>query len=544
MVIFLSIVSTTLALAQVCHGSYVSKLPHNSRTLLAESMNWMDNFYDAEAGYLRWVLSNSAFHHETRSSAWYAVGLLARNKHKDVANAEKIINNIINAQFKNPEDQWFGDYQQEPEEPEVGSPAYPPSIYGTWDPNWRAFIGTTFVIALEEFGSLLSNATVDHMLASLRNATIGDTYRVGGVDGDNYYASYSNPAIMGAFMSGWTGRRLNDTNMTRTGEEFGKEIIDLFAESSNTLSEFNSATYTGVSLLALSLWGKYLPSESIMAQHGPTMIRYTWEAIGDLWHPQLRNLAGPWDRSYGFDTTRYFSLLSLHLWNIVGKEYSALPESPQTLSHADDFTYAPLFAVLGEYHNSLIPKHVVQKLKRFSGEHTYNTSIISPAYDLGHHRNITAWLAPNISIGGETFDEVEIGGPRQTQTQFKPAVVQWQTGAEIGFISLWPTEKAATIVATPGRLNITYPYGTTSSIFSFIISTFSSRPTIKGWEDIPGLSVNVTGVVNGTFELSFAGLFGGQDEPIYDFEFWNLTYSVPAGCTGLPNVVLDVVTSV
>ena len=210
MVIFLSIVSTTLALAQVCHGSYVSKLPHNSRTLLAESMNWMDNFYDAEAGYLRWVLSNSAFHHETRSSAWYAVGLLARNKHKDVANAEKIINNIINAQFKNPEDQWyvlrfsasltkmftddrFGDYQQEPEEPEVGSPAYPPSIYGTWDPNWRAFIGTTFVIALEEFESLLSNATVDHMLASLRNATIGDTYRVGGVDGDNYYASYSNP---------------------------------------------------------------------------------------------------------------------------------------------------------------------------------------------------------------------------------------------------------------------------------------------------------------------------------------------------------------
>ena len=81
---------------------------------------------------------------------------------------------------------------------------------------------------------------------------------------------------MGAFMSGWTGRRLNDTNMTRTGEEFGKEIIDLFAESSNTLSEFNSATYTGVSLLALSLWGKYLPSESIMAQHGLTMIRYTW----------------------------------------------------------------------------------------------------------------------------------------------------------------------------------------------------------------------------------------------------------------------------
>ena len=87
----------------------------------------------------------------------------------------------------------YGDYQQEPEEPEVGSPAYPASIYGSWDPNWRAFVGTTFIIALEEFEGLLSNATVSHMLKSLKNATIGDTYRVGGVDGDNLYASYSNP---------------------------------------------------------------------------------------------------------------------------------------------------------------------------------------------------------------------------------------------------------------------------------------------------------------------------------------------------------------
>lgn len=241
---------------------------------------------------------------------------------------------------------------------------------------------------------------------------------------------------MGAFMSGWTGRRLNDINMTLAGEDFGKEIVDLFISSSNTLSEFNSPTYTGVTLLALSLWSKYLPSDSIMAKNGPFMIKSTWEAIGELWHPQLNNIAGPWDRSYGFDMTRYFSLMSLHLWNIIGKDFSALPEFPQTLSHADDFTFSPLFAVLGDYHNSLIPKTVVKKLKTFSGEHSYNTSIISPAYDLGHHRNVTSWLAPNISIGAQTFDETDIGGPRQTQTQFKPAVVEWQTGCEIGFISV------------------------------------------------------------------------------------------------------------
>jgi hypothetical protein len=132
-------------------------------------------------------------------------------------------------------------------------------------------------------------------------------------------------AIMGAFQSGWIGRRIQDDNMTSAGEVFGKEIIDLFTSSSNTLSEFNSPTYTGVSLLALSLWSKYLPSDSIMAAHAPAMIKSTWEAVGNLWHPQLQNLAGPWDRSYGYDMKRYFSLMSLHLWNIVGKDKSALP---------------------------------------------------------------------------------------------------------------------------------------------------------------------------------------------------------------------------
>jgi hypothetical protein len=64
------------------------------------------SFYDAEAGYLYWVLGNSALHHETRSSAWYAVGLLARNNDQDVANAEKIIRNIIHAQYPIVGKQW------------------------------------------------------------------------------------------------------------------------------------------------------------------------------------------------------------------------------------------------------------------------------------------------------------------------------------------------------------------------------------------------------------------------------------------------------
>jgi hypothetical protein len=89
----------------------------------------------------------------------------------------------------------FGDYQQEPEEPYVGSPNYPAKIYGSWDPNWRGFVGTTLVMAMEEFPHLLSKGTQRLILQSLHNATIGDDYRFGHLDPsqDNLYPSYSNP---------------------------------------------------------------------------------------------------------------------------------------------------------------------------------------------------------------------------------------------------------------------------------------------------------------------------------------------------------------
>lgn len=67
--------------------------------------------------------------------------------------------------------------------------------------------------------------------------------------------------------------------MTTSGENYAQAIIDLF-DRNNTLSEFNSGTYTGVSLYGLTLWCKYLPADSIMAQRGPSLVRYTWEAVG------------------------------------------------------------------------------------------------------------------------------------------------------------------------------------------------------------------------------------------------------------------------
>jgi hypothetical protein len=76
-----------------------------SANLLHESMNWMDMYYDSERGYL-FSLSAAALTHETRASAWYAAGLLARNEQDDVEQAVKIVRNVVGAQFKNETQQW------------------------------------------------------------------------------------------------------------------------------------------------------------------------------------------------------------------------------------------------------------------------------------------------------------------------------------------------------------------------------------------------------------------------------------------------------
>ena len=78
----------------------------------------------------------------------------------------------------------------------VGSPAYPGVIYGTYDGNWREFVGTTLIVGLEEFPHLLSAETQDLMLKSLYNATVGDSYRNFGVDGDNFTPAYDNPVCI------------------------------------------------------------------------------------------------------------------------------------------------------------------------------------------------------------------------------------------------------------------------------------------------------------------------------------------------------------
>ncbi|KAF2019054.1 hypothetical protein BU24DRAFT_385858 [Aaosphaeria arxii CBS 175.79] len=512
-----------------------------SRNLLEESMNWLDMFYDESAGYL-YSLDSSALTHETRASAWYSAGLLARNAGDDAEQASKIISNIIEGQrwqFSNVSEQWYGDYQVYPEEPTVGTAQYPAKIYNSWDPNWRGFVGTTFVLILEEFKDLLSPELEALMVESLKNTTIGDSYRVGGVDDDNLYPAYSNPFIMRAFVSGWVGRRISDANMTAAGEHDAKQIVELFNRA-NTLSEFNSGTYAGVSLYALTLWAKYMPESSIMGQNGGRMIKETWNSLGSLYNANLKNVAGPWDRAYGFDMQRYLSILALQIWTLVGKENAPVNSKPYVMGHKNDFAIGPLIAILAPFHNELVSNSTVSSLLDFPGTHNVTTSAFSPPYDT-YPRNISTWLSPNFTIGAVTFSENVIGGPSINPKQFNPAVVQWaRKDGTVGFITLYAQVPALEGKVEPNSLELTYPKGNSSSTFVFLVGTNSKdgKRDVSSWDDVEGLEVVVDGTVDPEYEVTFNGLVGGAGDVINEFEFWNFTYSMPQNSEEKPSIRL------
>lgn len=363
-------------------GARAVELTAHSQTLLDDSMGFLDTIYDAKAGYLDYFYyPQAAGRHETRSSVWYATGLLQRNRGGDAAEAAKIIRNVVAGQATDPKDQWFGDYTVYPEQPTVGRGDYAPRIYNTWDPNWRGFIGTNLIVIYEEFGALLPADVRELIVASLYNATVGDGYRVGGVDDDNLYPSYSNPWIMRAFAAGWTGRRLGDANLTAAGEADARAFLDLF-DRNGTLSEFNSPTYAGVSLYGLTLWAKYLPAAdgSLMGAHGARLVRRVWETSARLYNANLRNLAGPWDRAYGYDMNLYVGIFNLYIWTLVGKDRAPVQPRPWAMAHADDFEYAPLIAVLAPFHDSLVPAETRAHFEGFVGGERLFVSFSSSSF--------------------------------------------------------------------------------------------------------------------------------------------------------------------
>jgi hypothetical protein len=152
-----------------------------------------------------------------------------------------------------------------------------------------------------------------------------------------------------------------------------------------------------------------------------------WTDIARFYHAGLKNLCGPFDRSYGMDMRHYVAVLGEWVWLVTGHAQAPFPTLDQPFAHAGDLCFAPCAAILG----AAVPSEVVPHFFAFQGERQIERVIADSP-----QRVATAWLASGLMIGAERTTFGKRGYP-----QFHPGTIYWKIGAdEVGWIRLMNAE--------------------------------------------------------------------------------------------------------
>ncbi len=443
----------------------------NERDLLLTSLAWADRFWDEHMGLL-WAPGDRPdpqgdiprVSHTVRDSTWYALGLLLRNGPGDRERAVRAVDSILTYQFNEPGQVYHGTFYRAPEE------AHPPAPALEWkhyDPNWREFIMTTFAAILIEFEEWLPRALVERIDAAFVRAVDGALAR-------GLSASYTNIALMHVFMLCYAGRRLGRPDWEQAGESMAAEVYRLF-KLHNTFYEYNSPTYYGADLYALALWRRYGTSSSLRAL-GAEMEALLWTDIARYYHAGLRNLAGPFDRSYGMDMRRYAAVVGMWLWLAVGRDAAPFPWPHERFAHAHDFLFAPPAALLG----AVAPAAVLPHLQAFQGERQVEQVIADAP-----RRVATAWLEERLMIGAE-----HASGSKRGHVQYHPATMHWRVGEnDVGWLRLVHTEPVDA-VASKRKLEIE---GSGEIAFQVCAPGAKAGDVTGTLWHLPGLRVAVSG---------------------------------------------------
>jgi hypothetical protein len=396
--------------------------------------------------------------HLVPNTAWLAYAQLAAGDDAARAEAVAAIRTLIALQYDRPGTVFHGTYRRFLEWPDEPPPA--PVIWDDYDPNWRQFVGTTFAVILEDFADRLDDDVVAAIDASIGLACAGE------LDG-RIPPSYSNPALMRAWLDAWYGRRTGDESLVQRGRQFAESIVADF-DRFGAFDEFNSPTYYGIDLYALRLWQRFAPEE-YFAMQGARLELSVWQSAGELYNANLRNFCGPFTRSYHPDATRSVTMLSLWIWALLGREYAPLPSlDVPIVDHGHDLMAGPIFERLT--HGSRI--NDLAQFRTF-GE----TRVVTQ--ELSGHRHVSAWIGPFLMIGAES-SSIDWGG----WSQFMPATAHWSSPGGAGVLWLVDAHEVHAVASDHG-LAITVPADATELRFRSIASALP---------DVDGNSVNAAGM--------------------------------------------------
>ncbi|MDP6040896.1 MAG: hypothetical protein QGG64_20265 [Candidatus Latescibacteria bacterium] len=464
-------------------GKSLDDLAPFGRELTVASLKWSEQFWDGEAGLLAIGSNFETAHRNVRNSIWYALGLLMRGGDGDLPGAVMAIGAVLDNQLDEPGTIYHGTFYRY-----VGEP-HPPENPTTWrdfDPNWRQFIGTTLAIILEEYAEGLPDALVKRVDRAIQLAVEGEPP-------DRCAPSYTNIALMKAGLMTWAGDRYGRAEWTRDGEAFGEAVYGLFT-AHGTFDEYNSPTYYGVNFYALAFWRLYSHS-ALLVKWGAEIEAEVWRDVAQYYHAGLKNVCGPFTRSYGMDMPNYGALLGMSIWLGIGQTLAPFPDEVGYFDHSSDFCYGPCFGMV----DTMIPEDVLSHFKAFSGER-----LIEKRISTTPDRVATAWLSDKVMIGAEAtpLDGSEEETYYKMSNQFHSATIHWKMpDGNVGWMRLRhlgavnaKAEKGRLIVAGKMEQGLANKYGDDHKqfVFELHVPRDVAVENIRAdrW-DLPGLSMRV-----------------------------------------------------
>ncbi|MEI6701090.1 MAG: hypothetical protein WCL38_04965, partial [Actinomycetota bacterium] len=152
---------------------------------------------------------------------------------------------------------------------------------------------------------------------------------------------YTNISLLHAWLSAWVGIRADRVDLLEQSLDRVAGIYERYLEFQD-FDEYNSPTYDGIDLFALTLWRSVAPTPQF-AETGWLLQQMLAKRMNDLFHPALGVVCGPYLRAYGVSLRDYVALNGL--WFVIlGVHQRTLPPVlDASTDHVHDLYFAELF---------------------------------------------------------------------------------------------------------------------------------------------------------------------------------------------------------